>query len=165
MDAAERVRFDYISVYKSDTHYLLDVDSVVRMRHRPKEALEKGVSLYFNLDIEVIRQRNWWPDNVERSIRKRYRLFYFELTRHYRVTETRSGESRSFRTLDEATQYLGTVRALPLLKISKVRNPSRYRIQLQLSLDLSELPTPLQLQGYTTRRWRLKSEETVWPLD
>ena len=163
--AAERVRFDYIAVYKSDTHYMLDADSIIRMRSRPAEALKRGVSLFFNLDISIIRQRTWWPDKVERTIRKRYRLFYFELTRHYRVTEIRSGESSSFRTLEEATRYLGNVRKLPLISLSKVKNPGRYRLEMQLSLDLNELPAPLQIQAHTTRRWRLKSEPTIWPLD
>ncbi|MCB1754387.1 MAG: DUF4390 domain-containing protein [Gammaproteobacteria bacterium] len=163
--AAERLTIENVRIYKDADHYLLDADTMVNMRERPTAALEKGVSLYFNLDIDVVRQRTWWPDNTVRSIRKRYRLFYFELTRHYRVTEITSGESLNFRTLEEALDQLGKIRGLPLIAIKDVNNPSRHRVQLQMALDISELPAPLQLQAYTTRRWLLKSDQVVWPLD
>ncbi len=163
--AAERFQFENVNIYKSDGRYYLDADTTVRMRRRPAEALEKGVSLYFDMQISVIRQRTWWPDSTVRSISKRYRLFYFELTRHYRVTEIYSGETRSFRTLDEAKEYLGNIEGLPLIAVNEVKNPSRYRIQIQIKLDISELPAPLQIQAYTTRRWRLQSDVTAWPLD
>jgi len=163
--AGERVTFDNVRVYPAHGRYVIDLDARVRMRRRPTQALEKGVSLYFNLDVDVFRQRTFWPDSVERSIRKRYRLFYFELTQHYRITEIRSGKSVSFKTLDEASQHLSHIRGLPLLDVARVRDPGRYRVRVKMGLDYSELPTPLQLQAYTTRRWRLRSEETVWPLD
>jgi hypothetical protein len=163
--AGERLRFENVRVYQAQGQYLLDVDTMVRMRSGPAEALRKGVSLYFNLEVALIRQRTWWPDSTVRSITKRYRLFYFELTRHYRVTEISSGESHNFRTLDEALIQLGKIRSFSLIEASKVKTPKRYRLEMEMALDISDLPAPLQLQAYTTRRWRLRSEPMQWPLD
>ncbi len=162
--AAERLVFDNYKLYRANDQYTLDVNTSLRLRDRPIEALNRGVSLYFDLNISVIRQRNWWPDSTERSITKRYRLFYFDLTRHYRVTEISSGESHSFLTLEEAIEQLGNIRGLPLIPVASVSNPVRYRVNMYMALDISELPAPLQLQAYTTRRWLLRSEETEWPL-
>ncbi len=163
--AAERLVFTHINIYKNSGLYLLDADAKIVMRNRPTKALEKGVSLYFNLNIALMLQHNWWPDSTVNTISRRYRLFYFELTRHYRVTETRGGESRNFRTLDEALEYLGKIRRIPLIEISKVKQSSRYRVEMSMGLDKTELPAPLQLQAYTTRRWRMNSNDVVWPLD
>ena len=163
--AAERLVFEDINIYKKSGRYLLDADANIRMRSRPSQALEKGVSLYFNLKIELILQHNWWPDSTINTITRRYRLFYFELTRHYRVTEISGGESRNFRTLDEALEYLGHIRQVPLIQVAKVKQSSRYRVVMSMGLDKTELPAPLQLQAYTTRRWRMNSNEVVWPLD
>lgn len=163
--ADERLRFENVRVFKSGGVYLLDADTRVDIRERPAEALEKGVSLYFNLYIDVVRQRTWWPDSTVRSITKRYRLFYFELTRHYRVTEIFSGESHNFRILDGALEQLGKIRKLPLISEKSVGGSTRYRVEMQVELDISELPAPLQLQAYTTRRWLLKSDRAAWPLD
>lgn len=163
--AAERLYFDDINIYKKDGLYQLDADTIIRMRNRPTQALEKGVSLYFDLKIELLLQHNWWPDSTVATIDRRFRLFYFELTRHYRVTETHGGESRNFRTLDEALEYLGRIRQVPLIEVKKVRQSSRYRVEMSMGLDKTELPAPLQLQAYTTRRWRMNSNDVVWPLD
>ncbi len=163
--AAERLVFENYSTYKSDGVYMLDVDTNVRIRNRPKIALQNGVSLYFTMNISVIRQKNWWPDSTVSFITRRYRLFYFDLTRHYRVTELSTGTSHSFRTLDEAIDELGKIRGLPIITTDRVSRPSRYRVNITMSMDISELPAPLQLQAYTTRRWLLRSEETEWPLE
>lgn len=163
--AAERLFFNDINIYKKNGQYLLDADAIIRMRSRPTQALEKGVSLYFDLKINLIQQHNWWPDSTVNSVTRRYRLFYFELTRHYRVTETHGGESQNFRTLDEALEYLGQIRQLPLIEVPLVKQPSRYRVEMSMGLDKTELPAPLQLQAYTTRRWRMNSNDVVWPLD
>lgn len=163
--AAERVWFENVRVYRSGEHYVLDLDSRLRLRARPTEALANGVSLYFDLDIVVKRQRNLWPDETVNSIRKRYRLFYFELTRHFRVTEIETGRASNFSSLEEALQHLGNLRAEPLVRIRDVDQPQRYRVELQLAIDHSELPAPLQIQAYTTRRYRMKSDVLVWPLD
>ncbi len=164
LEAAERLVFDNFSVYKADGVYKLDVDTNVRIRKQPRIALQKGVSLYFTMNISVIRQKNWWPDSTVSSISRRYRLFYFDLTRHYRVTELSTGVSHSFRTLEDAIDQLGTIRGLPIISTEDVSNPSRHRVNIKMSLDISELPAPLQLQAYTTRRWLLRSEETEWSL-
>lgn len=163
--AAERVWFENVRVYRSAEHYVLDLDSRLRLRARPTDALTNGVSLYFDLEIAVKRQRNLWPDETVNTIRKRYRLFYFELTRHYRVTEIASGRSSNFTSLDEALEHLGNLRAEPLIRIRDVSQPQRYRLEIQLAIDHSELPAPLQIQAYTTRRYRMKSDVLVWPLD
>ncbi|MDO6459990.1 DUF4390 domain-containing protein [Granulosicoccaceae sp. 1_MG-2023] len=163
--AAERVWFENVRVYRPGDYYLLDLDSHLRLRARPTEALANGVSLYFDLTIEVKRQRNLWPDETVRTITKRYRLFYFELTRHFRVTETRSGHSSNFDSLDKALDYLGNLRAEPLVAARDVDMPQRYRVEIQLAIDPSELPAPLQIQAYTTRRYLMKSDVLVWPLD
>lgn len=162
--AKERLVFDNFSVRKSEGVYKMDVDTNIRIRKQPRDALQKGVSLYFTMNIAVIKQRNFWPDATVSAITRRYRLFYFDLTRHYRVTELSTGKSYSFLTLEEAIDQLGTVRDLPIIEIDRVKRPSRYRVNIEMSLDISELPAPLQLQAYTTRRWLLRSEETEWPL-
>jgi len=163
--AAERLVFENFLAYKSQGVYKMDVDTHVRIRKSPAEALKKGISLYFTMNISVVRQRNWWPDSTESMITRYYRLFYFDLARHYRVTEITSGETQSFLTLEEAINNLGKIRGLPLIPIDHVIHPIRYRVHLQMSLDISELPAPLQLQAYTTHRWLLRSEDTQWPLE
>ena len=83
-------------------------------------ALDNGVPLTIQLQIQVLRQREWLWDELSADIQQRFRLEYHALARQYLVTNLNNGELNSFPTLWAATDFLGQVHDFPLIDSSHV---------------------------------------------
>jgi len=65
--------------------YWLNADLNVSLNATLSDAVNRGVSLYFVLDAEVIRPRWYWLDERLVTKSRLYRLHYHALTRQYRL--------------------------------------------------------------------------------
>lgn len=128
------------------------------------DALENGVPLTLQLQMEVLRKRTWLWDETVASLQQRFRLEYHALARQYLVTNLNSGELKSFPTQGTATEFLGRIHNFPLLDSSLLQNGEEYYGRLRASLDIEALPAPLRPLAYLSGKWRLTSEWYVWPL-
>ena len=93
--------------------YALSAEFNIDLGSHIEETVARGVPLYFVLELEITRNRWFWPGEhiAGRSIN--YRLAYIPLTRQYRLS---SGGAlhQNFATLSEALHVLGRVAALPI---------------------------------------------------
>lgn len=128
------------------------------------DALRNGVPLTIQLQMEVLRRRDWVWDETVASLQQRFRLEYHALARQYLVTNLNSGELHSFPTQGTALEHLGRINGFPLLDKSLLQDGERYYARLRARLDIEALPAPLRLTAYLSRHWRLTSEWYVWPL-
>ena len=121
------------------------------------DALHNGVPLLLELRIEVLRKRDWmWPDVVA-ELRQRFRLQYHALSRRYRVQNYSTDVQRSFRTMNEALDYIGNVYDLPLIDANLLKPQQTYTVRMRADLDVEALPTPVRLWAYLGSEWSLKS--------
>jgi hypothetical protein len=144
--------------------YLLSARIVYRLGNTPREALENGVPLTINLEMDVIRNREWLWDETIAELEQKFRLEYHTLSRQYLVTNLNSGQVKSFPSLATATQFLGRIDDFPLLDASLLKSGESYYGQLRVNLDIDALPVPLQVVTYLFGDWQLSSEWYVWPL-
>lgn len=144
--------------------YLLDADIRYRFGKEPREALHNGVPLTIELEIEIVRRREWLWDESVASLQQFYRLEYYALSRQYVVVNLNSGELKNFPTFETAIEFLGRIRDFPLLDASLLKPDASYYVWLRASLDIYALPAPLQLLAYFSRDWSLTSEWYTWPL-
>jgi len=100
------LRFENASTYLDDGIYYLDAFARLEIGDEPEEALMNGVELHFLVEIVVQRNRRWWIDTPVIERRLRYKLYFYELTRHYRVDNLQTGESDNYRSLTAAMRYL-----------------------------------------------------------
>ena len=142
--------------------YLLEASIDFQLSDAARRALDSGVPLTFELEIELERPRTWWLDTAIASLTQRYRLRYHALSERYVLTNLNSGESRSFVGERAALRALGEVRDLPLIDRHLLEPATTYEVWLRAQLDIDELPAPLKTVAYMSPEWRLVSEWKVW---
>jgi len=145
-------------VYRLGAHVDFDFNETLY------DALHNGVSLLIELRVEVLQERPWiWPGLVA-ELRQRFELQYHALSRYYLVRNFSSGAQYSFRTMNDALEYIGNVYDLPLIDAKLLEPKQRYMVRMRASIDVEALPTPVRLWAYLGSAWSLKGNWKQWPL-
>jgi Domain of unknown function (DUF4390) len=128
-------------------------------------ALNSGVALRIEMDLEVIRVRRFIPDAVEAELVWQYELEYRPLSQRYIVRNVNSGIQDSYATLYSALNNLGRVQGLPVIDDSVLSKDSQYRVRLRAALSTREYPAPLRIILFWRDEWQLKSDWYEWSLE
>ena len=139
-----------------DEGWLLSADFDIVLPVAVEEALSKGVSLFFVLELEVTRSRWYWFDQRSGSASQTYRLAYNTLTRQYRLST--GALFQTFSSLDEALGVLGRVRRRPVMPAGALSRGDTYQAAVRMRLDISQLPRPFQASPFAAREWAVGSE-------
>jgi len=145
--------------------YTLDARLQLVLSSEALAALESGVTLTIELQLQVIRQRRWYLDNVEAELAIRYELEYRPLTQRYIVRNLNSGNQDSFATLYSALNSLGRVQGLPIIDDALLLPDKPYRVRLRAMLNTEQYPATLRLLFFWRGEWQLQSEWFEWPLE
>ena len=129
-----------------------------------QEALENGVPLTIEIQIEVRRDRWYWLDEEVATLNQYYLLQFHALSRQYLLTGLNSGEQRGFYSLQGALSEMGTLSDIPILDSKLLRADTDYQVRLRAQLDIESLPAPLRPVAYLSEEWRLVSEWYSWSL-
>lgn len=162
---AASARFESAGTYLKDGTYYLDSFARLELGDAAEAALANGVNLFFLVEVRVHRERKWWIDTPVLERRLRYKLYYYDLTLHYRVEDLQTGASTNYRSLAAALRKLGKLDQFALIPQSRLRNGRRYSASIRLELDHTRLPGPLQAQALVSREWQIESEEFRWLLN
>jgi hypothetical protein len=169
--AQERVdREGYFEVRSASTEpidgvYTLDARLQLVLSSEALAALESGVTLTIELQLQVIRQRRWYLDDVEAELAVRYELEYGPVTQRYIVRNLNSGDHDSFATLYSALNSLGRVQGLPIIDDALLMPDRPYRVRLRAMLNTEQYPATLRLLFFWRGEWQLQSEWFEWPLE
>ncbi len=145
-------------VYRLGAHVDFDFNETLY------DALHNGVPLLIELRVEVLRERPWlWSEQVA-ELRQRFKLQYHALSRYYLVRNFSSGAQFSFRTMNEALEYIGNVYDLPLIDAKLLDPEGHYVVRMRADIDVEALPTPVRLWAYLGSAWSLKGNWKQWPL-
>jgi hypothetical protein len=128
-----------------------------------RNALHDGVTLTVDLETRVERERRFWfnAEVVELTLRRE--LGYHAVSDRYLVRDVRSGNQKSFATLEEALSDLGTVDGLPVL-VEPQLTEGNYRISVRAGLRRGRLPASLRALMFWTDDWHRVSEWYTWSL-
>ena len=143
--------------------YVLDGDVNIVLNATLEDALNRGINLYFLLELELTRPRNWWFDETIAEPVRKMRIYYHLLLRRY-VVET-GYTTRTTATLGEALAVLGRVDAWQVLERGALVPGKRYDARLRLRLDTSQLPKPLSIGAVGGDRWELATPWHEWSFD
>ena len=128
------------------------------------DALNSGVPLMIELDIEVIRVRGLWIDSLDANLTFTYELEFRPLSQRYIVRNLNSGDQDSFSTLYSALNNLGRIQGLPIIDDAVLESDSRYRLRLRARLSTRQYPAALRLLFFWRSQWQLESEWYEWTL-
>jgi hypothetical protein len=128
------------------------------------EALDNGVPLTLEVQIQLRRASAWmWEESLVDE-RLRYVIRYKPLSERYTVTRLPGEEGKSYVTRDAAIAALGSIEGFQLMPKAKLHRHHDYVIELRSSLDVEELPLPLRPMAYLFPSWKLSTGWTRWPL-
>jgi hypothetical protein len=136
-----------------------------RLSNEALEALDSGVALTVQLQIELRRQRRFWLDSEVATLSQDYSLSFQPLSDRYVVKNLNSGEQDSFATLFSALNNMGRIVDLPMIDAALLDPDSNYEIALRAVLNQNTLPGPLRLIAFWSSGFRLASDWYVWRLN
>jgi hypothetical protein len=143
-----------------DDQVVLNAEFEFTLSTTLEEALQRGIPLYFILEVEVSRPRWYWFDEKLVTYDTASRLSYNSLTRQYRIG---SGLfSQTVPSLEDALRLLSRVSSRPIANAEQLARGSRYDAALRFRLDGSQLPKPIQISALATRDWQLSSDWYRW---
>ena len=96
-----------ISTEKGDESYLLNARIDINLNTGPKEALENGLPLVFEFQIQTLEKHVWFWDIVVAEYKQIRQVQLHALSRTYLVKDLETGAQRSYLKLDDALQAAG----------------------------------------------------------
>ncbi|HCA27544.1 MAG TPA: DUF4390 domain-containing protein [Betaproteobacteria bacterium] len=161
-DATGGVQVNAAQLTEVGNDYFLNADLGVHLTPTQKDALNKGVDLYFVLNFELTRTRFFWFHETIASVRQQYQLSYNVLTRQYQLSDGLS--HKNYDTLAETIRQLGHIRQWKTVNGKTLSPGTTYRAGLQMKLDTSRLTKPMQLNALTSKDWTLDSGWHYWTI-
>jgi len=141
--------------------YVLSSEFNIDLGSRLEEIVARGVPLYFVLELEITRNRWFWPGEHIAGRNLNYRIAYIPLTRQYRVSSDNMLH-QNFSTLNEALRVLGRAAALPIAGKDELKPGVTYQVALRLALDRQQLPKPLQVDAIANKDWEVDAKVLHW---
>ena len=146
-------RIERIEPLISENQLTLDLDLAFELGRVVTDAAERGVPLYFTVDLKISTPRWWWLDRVLVETTLTRRLMYNALTQQWRVATGDLFVPAG--SLSEALAILKQVRAWPVAPSDRFEQNQRYDGRVRLKLDTSQLARPLQLEAANRGAWAL----------
>lgn len=151
-------------IVKGEDAYLLDARLDVTLSSGAQEAMENGIPLVFELQVQVLERHFWLWDKVVAERKEIRQVQLHALSRTYVVKDIGSGGQRSFHDLGDALLLAGMIRNLHLLDADRLETGKRYSVRLRGGLDIESLPTPVRAIAYVSSAWDMDSEWYLWQL-
>ena len=144
----------------TDDGYQLSADIDFQLTSSMKEAVSKGVPLYFVVEFEISKGRWYWFDqSVAKAARDR-RVSYAPLTDQYKISV--SGVSQNVATIEDVQRLLSRVRSWTVLQKGRLKAGEKYEAAIRFRLDNAQLPKPFQLDILASKDWNLSSDWVRW---
>jgi len=170
--AAGRARADALDGVLAVRSAYVNIDHGVFLLHARVEypqgpairnALRDGITLDFDLDVRIERERRLWfnANIVELTLHRQ--LSYHAVSDRYVVRDVRSGDQDTYATLDEALDTLGKVDGWPIL-VEPQLDGGNYTISVRAGVRRGELPASLRALLFWTDDWARQSEWYTWSL-
>jgi len=167
-DAIERQGYFEVRSASSasiDGVHTLDARLQLVLSSEALAALKSGVTLTIEFQLQAIRVRRFYIDNIEAELAIRHELEYRPLSQRYIVKHLNSGDQDSFATLYSALNSLGRIQGLPIIDDALLSPERPYRMRLRAMLNTQQYPAPLRLLFFWRGQWQLQSEWFEWPLE
>lgn len=165
----EEDRAGYFEIRSAESQLIegvhnLDARMQLVLSSEALRALSSGFTLTIELQVQLIRVRRWYLDDLEAELAVRYELEYHPLSQRYIVRNLNSGEQDSFATLYSALNNLGRVQELPLIDDAVLQDDSDYRIRARAVLQTRQYSAPIRMLFFWRGEWQLESDWYEWKL-
>jgi Domain of unknown function (DUF4390) len=156
---ADNVVTDRAELKFTEDGYQVTADFGINLNFVAEQALTHGIPLYFTSEFSLTRPRWYWLDEEVAHSEQSTKLSYNILTRQYRIT--RGALFQNFDSLKEALRVFGH-QVFPPIPIAQVKPGGSYVAAVRMSLDVTQLPKPLQVNALATKDWDIDSGWYRW---
>lgn len=145
--------------------YQLQVRVRYPMNDEDLRALQQGVSLFYDVDLEVTRERRFWTAANVVNLSLRRELSYHSVSERYLVKDPQGVvEARSFASFEEALADLGKVDGWPILVSAQVSEDGEYFVNVRAVVRRGRLTDALRALMFWSDDWQRRSEWYSWSL-
>jgi hypothetical protein len=159
--SAEGIKIKSFELERVDNDWLLSATFKIDLSPGLEDAVEKGVVLYFQTEFDLTRSRWYWFDEKPAVAQRQTRLSYQPLTQQYRIAS--EGFTFSAKSMSEALQAVGSIGGWKVIDGSQLDASKSYTASMRMTLDLSKLPKPFQVNALNNRDWNVSSDWYRFP--
>lgn len=154
--SAEGIKLKALELERVENDWLLNTAFQIELTPGLEDAVQKGVVLYFQTEFDLTRARWYWFDERPALAQRQTRLSYQPITQQYRIAS--EGFTFSAKTIFEALQAVGTIGGWKVIDNNQIDSSKSYIAAVRMSLDLSKLPKPFQVNALNNRDWNISSD-------
>lgn len=158
--AAADAEIRYAAIVAGEDGYVLNADFELDLGPRLSDAISRGVSLYFSVEVQIEQPRRLWFDKTVVERRFDYRLSYNAITRSYRLSL--GSLHRNYDSLEAALATLTRMRNMHVADADALTPGQSYNASLRLRHDKSMLPRPFQVSTIGSPDWNLSTPWMRW---
>jgi hypothetical protein len=159
--SAEGIKLKSADLERVDSDWLLNATFQIELTPGLEDAVQKGVVLYFQTEFDLTRSRWYWFDEKPALAQRSTRLSYQPMTQQYRIAS--EGFTFSAKTMFEALQAVGSIGGWRVIDNNQIDPSKSYIAALRMTLDLSKLPKPFQVNALNNRDWNVTSDWLRFP--
>lgn len=161
-----------LQVERTDQGVYLSAAMSFNLSDAVRDALARGVAVYFTAEANVMRDRWYWYDRKVAFASRQFRLAYQPLTRRWRLNLAVGGAAdavlpgsptlaQSFDSLPEALSALQRISRWRIASADDVDPDARHNVEFQFRLDVGQLPRPLQIGVVGQSDWAINISRGV----
>ncbi len=125
--------------------YTLNADIRFHFSKEALKALEHGIALQIDIEVQAKQTRKWlWDKNIRKKIFSQ-RLEHQPLRDQYLVTDLNTGIKHNFHSFHHALEFMGSINDYPFLELASLEQGKTYTALVRASLNTESLPAPLRL--------------------
>lgn len=159
--SAEGIKMKSAELERAGNDWLVNATFQINLTPGLEDAVQKGVVLYFLTEFDLTRSRWYWFDERPATVKRQTRLSYQPLTQQYRIAS--EGFSFTAKSIVEALQIVGTIGGWRVFDSNQIDPTKSYVAALKMTLDLSRLPKPFQVNALNNRDWNVSSDWAQFP--
>ena len=143
-------------VYHLNARLDLPVSDAVR------RGLQEGVPLILEVDLDIERVRQFFPNSRVAELTQHYHLQYNAVSARYVLRNDNSGQQESLGTIEGALELISEIRNLPVLDKSLIQRDRRYEASVRAKVDYGTVPFTLRLVMFWVSDWHRESDWYTW---
>jgi hypothetical protein len=158
------VRIERAALELDEGVYALEADLTIELPDDARRAIESGLTLKLNHEVEIARVRRYLPDPGVATLVQSHELDYHALSQRWLLRNLNTGERQDFGSFAAAVDELSSVRGLPLIDSSLLEPGTRYEVRVRAVLTLRSAPDSLGWLLFWTDDWSAESDWYAWTL-
>jgi hypothetical protein len=186
---AEGIAVNKMEIRLGEDGYQLSASYDINPSFVVKQALSRGIPIYFVSEFSLTHARWGWLDSAQQALMRSLprfvvgespqthwrwldkeiykgeqtiKLSYSVLTGRYRISH--GALFQNFANLEDALNML-TRQSSAAIPADLVKKDAKYMAAARLRLDIEQLPKPLQVNALTNNDWALDSDWYRWVIN